>query len=148
MGVRTDNIAPKSEGGTTVVCLPRSYRYTPTLGVSNNRNIPPVNLHLPRQSPTTRAMARSSAITELPRYHSYTISLHGSTMVRGQKPTVFPPRGFGDEVFGIQSTNDKDKSNADSDQICRHERPANGLIVVRRGADDGTRHVALPTSAM
>ena len=66
----------------------------------------------------------------------------------GQKPTVFPSRRFGDEVFGIQSTENKHKSNGDSDKIRRHELPANGGIVVRRGADEGSRHVASPASSI
>ena len=71
-----------------------------------------------------------------------------NTESRQQKRTVFPARVFGNEVFGVQSTNDKDKSNANGDKIRRHDLPANRLVEIRGGAGGGTRHLVLPASSI
>ena len=95
-------------------------------------------VHVPRQSPTKRPIAISNARTE--QAIPCTISFNEDIAVK-QKPTIFPPRRFGEEVFGVQAAKDKNKSSNDGDEIRGHEFPGIALIVVSRGTDGGTCHV-------
>lgn len=58
-------------------------------------------------------------------------------IIVNQKPTVFPPGGFREEVFGVQAAKDENTSGNNGDEIRGYELPAIALIVVSRGIDGG-----------
>lgn len=95
-------------------------------------------MHLPRQSPTKRPIAISNARTE--QAIPCTVSFNKGIIVK-QKPTIFPPRRLGEEVFGVQAAKDENKSGNDGDEIRGYKFPGIALIVVSRGTDGGTCHV-------
>ena len=99
-----------------------------------------LNVNVPRESHTERAIARSKATTDI------TVPCIISTRarrasVRWQKLTILPSGGLCEEVLGIEAGSDKHKSEDDSDIVGSYQLPANGLIIVGRRAKRWTRHV-------
>ena len=103
-------------------------------------------MHLPRKSPTTRAIAISNAMTEQPVPHI--ISLQTNANVALRILTIFPSRGSCEEEFCVQAAEDKQKSDDDGDEISGDELPPNGLIVVGRRANCRTGHLVVQTRSI
>ena len=99
-----------------------------------------LNVSVPRESQTERAIARSKATTDMTVPWAISTRARRSS-VRWQGLTIFPSWGPCEEVLGIEAGSDKDKSEDDSDIVGSYQLPANGLILVRRGMRCWTRHV-------
>lgn len=138
----------KDDSGTMSICRPKLYWYMP---IASQRRRRPVTCqrdigYPPMKSPTTRAMPMSNAETEKPDPDLISPKIHAEGETGNL--TVFPSRGFGQEKFRIQAANDEEEGDADGDEIRSHELPRNGLIVVSRRVDSGTRHGVLLFSSI